>query len=535
MKLDRLGTMLDCAQSAIMRPDVVCRWAKLTKELGYNTLLLYLEDVIELEGHPYFGYGRGRYSRAELKEIDAYCSSIGVEVIPCIQTLAHLGCITRWPAFKPMIDVDNILLVDDERTYALIEDMFRTMAQCFTGRTINIGMDEAHLVGHGKYYDLHGDTNHAELLLRHLERVAEIGKRYGYTLLMWSDMFFRLASGGKYYAPNAELDSAAAARIPENVELVYWDYYSTSTARYDAMLQAHKALKPGTWFAGGLWSWRGLAPHNRYSIETTQAALTACEKHGVRNIVMTLWGDDGTACSYFSLLPSLYAAAQMAQGVTDMGAIRAGFTEKFGVSFDDFMLLDLPGTGNDFGRSGADKYLLFNDPFTGLYDSTLRGGESEAYHALAEKLSQVKSGVYQAQFAVVTALARVLELKAELGRRTRAAYSAGDRDALEAVTADYDALLPRLEALYDAVRTQWLQENKPQGFEIQDVRFGGLMLRIKDCAAMLRDYLGGKIGKIDALEQPLLDYEGGETFSEKPFNGFPHWSKTVTTGYMETP
>ena len=318
------GTMIDCSRNGVMRPETVRRWAKLTRDLGYNTLMLYTEETYEIKSQPYFGYGRGRYTEDELRGIDAYCREIGIELIPCIQTLAHLGCITHWDAYKPFVDVKDILLIDDENTYALIEEMFKTLSRCFTSRVVNVGMDEAHLVGRGKYYDLHGDTDRHELLLRHLRRVAEIGKKYGFTLLMWSDMFFRLVSGGSYYAEDVRFDKSISAQIPENVRLIYWDYYAEEESRYDNMLAAHRTLKEGTWFAGGLWTWTGFSPHNRFSISATKAALASCRKAGVQDVFLTIWGDNGADCSRFSLLPSLYFAAQAAKGEEDEARIREG-------------------------------------------------------------------------------------------------------------------------------------------------------------------------------------------------------------------
>lgn len=520
--------MIDCSRNAVMRPEEVCRWAKETKELGFNSLMLYTEDTYEVEGRPYFGYGRGRYTREELRQIDAYCRSIGVELIPCIQTLAHLERITRWKPFRPMIDVNDILLIDQPETYELIEDLFRTLETCFTSRIVNVGMDEAHLVGRGKYYDLHGDANRAELLIRHLERVAEIGKRHGFRLLMWSDMFFRLASGGKYYVADAGIDRSVSRKIPENVELIYWDYYSTDAARYDAMMTAHEALKPDAWFAGGLWTWTGFAPHNRYSMESLRAAMAACRKHGVKNVILTLWGDNGGECSRWAILPALYDAAMAAQGVDDPETVRQGFRERYGVDFDSFLLLDLPGSGNDNGSSNPDKYLLYNDPFTGLFDSTLSGGEAAAYGKLAGELAAVDAGEHRLRFRTLAALCRVLEQKADLGQRTRAAYAAGDRAALAAVAGDYDGLIDRLEAFYDALRAQWMAENKPQGFEVQDLRIGGLTRRIRSCRQTLTDYLNGRLASVEELEQPLLDETGmGEAFAGQPIR-FNRWKDMVT-------
>ena len=87
----RLGTMLDCSRNAVMTVDAVKTWIGITAQLGYNTLMLYTEDTYEVGEEPYFGYARGRYSKAELKDIDAYAAAKGMELIPCIQTLAHLN------------------------------------------------------------------------------------------------------------------------------------------------------------------------------------------------------------------------------------------------------------------------------------------------------------------------------------------------------------------------------------------------------------------------------------------------------------
>lgn len=302
---NRLGTMIDCSRNAVASVESVKKWIDLTSSIGYNTLMLYTEDTYEVSGEPYFGYMRGRYSREELRGLDAYAKNKNMELIPCIQTLAHLNALNRWPEYKEHFDVDDILLAQDERVYLLIDHMFATLADSFTSRVVHIGMDEAHLLGRGRYADLHGVEERFGIMARHLRRVCDIGEKYGFRFLMWSDMFFRLASGGDYYKPETIRDEVKKI-IPDNVELVYWDYYSTDRAHYDAMLTTHEKLHPGTWFAGGLWSWAGLAPHNGYSIRTTEAALQSCAMHNTKNLLFTLWGDNGGECSRFALLPALF-------------------------------------------------------------------------------------------------------------------------------------------------------------------------------------------------------------------------------------
>ncbi|MFR6640752.1 MAG: family 20 glycosylhydrolase [Christensenellales bacterium] len=85
---------------------------------------------------------RGRYTTEELTELDAFGAKIGIELVPCIQTLAHLNQIFRWEEYAAINDNNDILLIDDERTYALIEKMIATMRKAFRSHKIHIGMDE---------------------------------------------------------------------------------------------------------------------------------------------------------------------------------------------------------------------------------------------------------------------------------------------------------------------------------------------------------------------------------------------------------
>jgi hexosaminidase len=44
---------------------------------------LYTEDTYQIPDEPFFGYLRGAYTEAELREIDDYAYALGIEVVPC--------------------------------------------------------------------------------------------------------------------------------------------------------------------------------------------------------------------------------------------------------------------------------------------------------------------------------------------------------------------------------------------------------------------------------------------------------------------
>lgn len=507
------GTMLDCSRNAVMTAESVKRWVDLTAKLGCNTLHLYMEDTYEVDGHPYFGHLRGRYSKAELKQIDAYAAAHGMQVIPCIQTLAHVNALFHWPVYREIHDAADILLTGDERTYALVDGMFRTLRECLRTNIVNIGMDEADLLGLGKYLTLHGYRDRFSILMEHLRRVSEMAKKYGFELLMWGDMFFRLA-GGDYFTnfnqnPElGEIPEEVRQLVPENIHLVYWDYFSRDRQSYERNIDAHNAIKSGSWFAGGLWTWAGFAPHNTFSIATMREAMKACHAKGVENVVMTMWGDNGAECSKFAVLPALFTVSQMAQDIDDVETIHANFEREFGIPFEDFRALDLIGTQNDSAEAiyNPEKYLLYCDPFMGQFDNRVKSGDAAGYADCAARLAvYADHAEYGYLFRSLRALCAFLSVKADLGIRTRAAYLSGDKKAAKALSTDYDAALERLDAFYAAYEQQWMHENKPQGFDVVDLRIGGQRQRLLHCRDRLLAYAEGRLDRIEELEEPVLD------------------------------
>ena len=67
----------------------------------------------------------------------------------------------------------------------------------------------------------------------------------------------------------------------------------------------------------------------------------------------------------------------------------------------------------------------------------------------------------------------------------------------------------RVEKLYRALREQYYIENKQNGFEVEDVRFGGLVKRLLNCKEMLLDFCQGKLDRLEELEQKQYDYLDG--------------------------
>ncbi|MBR7117107.1 MAG: beta-N-acetylhexosaminidase [Clostridia bacterium] len=509
--MKRFGVMIDMSRNAVMRPDELKKFIKQLADFGYNMVQLYTEDTYEIKEEPYFGYLRGRYTKEDLKDIVAYAAELGVEIIPCIQTLGHLEGIFKWAPYTEINDAGAILLVGEERTYELIERMFATIRECFTTEIAHIGMDEAWTLGLGKYLAKHGFENRFDILSRHLKRVLEIAKKYNFKPIIWSDMFFRLANpDGGYYGWENITDDVVKS-CPDDIGLVYWDYYHNEKKYYDGMLAAHNKFGKEVWFAGGAWTWIGLAPYTSFTIDSMQKAMLSCREQNIDNIMLTMWGDNGKECSNWSLLPALFKVKRFYDGVTDMDEIRREFKELTGEDYDAMLDLELPNmvAGNNRDcPSNISKTMLYSDPLLGFLDVTVKEGVSEEFTKHKFKLLDHarNSKRFSYLFEVEAALADVLEIKYDLGVRTRTAYKLGDKTALEALIPEYEECARRVKKLHNLFSIQWHKENRPHGFEVHDSRFGGIILRLEACVKRIKAYLNGTVEKLEELEEELLPY-----------------------------
>ena len=57
-----LGVMIDASRGAVPKVSTVKELLDHLALMGYSMAMLYTEDTVELDGRPYFGYMRGRYT-----------------------------------------------------------------------------------------------------------------------------------------------------------------------------------------------------------------------------------------------------------------------------------------------------------------------------------------------------------------------------------------------------------------------------------------------------------------------------------------
>jgi len=441
-------------------------------------------------------------------------------MFPCIQTLAHLSQILQWPAYRANRDTEDILLAEDEATYRLVEKMITAASAPFRSKRIHVGMDEAHGIGSGEFRRRFGDKNLFDILNNHLAQVRTICRNMGLKPIIWSDMFFRLGSKTHdYYDRKAVIPPEVAARIPRDVELVYWDYYHLEQAYYEDMIDCHRALGSEPLMAAGVWTWNHFWAALPFSLAATRACLDACKKKQLRQLFMTLWGDDGMECDLFSALPGLQFCAEHAYADTVDGALLAAnfhgsCDADYGAWLKAAELDSIPGQKDQTpSTTNISKWLLWQDPLLGFLDPQVDDLFALAAHytALSETLfhaAETESGDRRLVFPA--SLAKVLAVKCVLRSQIADAYRAGDRKRLRGLVArELPALRQAVDDLWREHRRLWLSLYKPFGLEVLECRYGGLRTRLESFADRLQGYLDGTTPSIPELETKLEKiYEG---------------------------
>ena len=512
---EMFGVMIDCSRDAVMTVDYMKTYLDRLAILGYNMVMLYTEETYKIEGEPFFGAMRGAYTPEEIKEIDQYAASLGIEMIPCIQTLGHLEQMFRWPHYDSVRDIHGILLVDEPKTYELIEKMLITWKKTVRSRRIHLGMDEAHGVGTGKFKDLHGKESPFNIINRHLKKVVELCKKHGFEPMMWSDMYFRCGSkNNDYYDKECVIPKEVIKDIPKEVELVYWDYYHEDKEFYADWIARHRAMKKEPIMASGVWTWSKFWYEHYYTRMTVPPCIEACREAKLKDVVFTMWGDGGGYCDYDSAFAGLAFAAEYAfTGKADPSVLEDRMSALFnGASYSDILQLANCCYANF-------PPMLWDDPLMLIYIGGFIAEKENArtyelqynyktvvaeLQAAAKKLAKAKKAGDAGSIPYARAFTDMMLAKLEYAGAVIDAYQKkNNKKAVKAVIPMLEVYRKHLKKFIAEFRAMWFRHNKPCGLESIQIRLAGQLARTDEAIIRLNEFTAGKAANIPELDDLL--------------------------------
>lgn len=524
----KLGAYFDVSRGGVLKVSTIKKYAKEMLCMGFNRLYLYMEDVFELDGYPHFGYLRGRYSKQELKEISAFGDKIGVEMIPCVQTLGHMGQYLQWNESAPVKDTSQVLLCGSEDTYKFIEAIISTMRECFPTSNIQIGCDEAFGLGTGKFLSENGYKKPIDILIPHIHKVYDICKKYNFTPSMFVDTFIRnLNDEKRYYIHNLEIPEGLGDNLPD-IKTVYWDYYHFKEEDYDMMIDYHKKFKEIPEFAGGIWTWAGNILNVKHTFDTMIPAMKSSIKNGISEVYATMYGDDGTECNYGMGMPLLNIFSEYCFKGLDASFDTINDMTKFLYDVDCSDYINVSGfyypfvnnllfrqlsKPNCFGQKIFSTDIFYN--LTGTTDfSEFLPYHIEAYNAVC---GLGKGTKWEEYYKYMEVILDITIHKMDILSKLSAAYKNNDKEYLKKAAEEYiPYIIKKYKELYSIHEKQWLKTYKPFGWEEHTSRYAHWIFRLEYAIKVITGYLKGEIEKIEELEFELIE----DTYGGLSFSGF---------------
>ena len=80
----------------------------------------------------------------------------------------------------------------------------------------------------------------------------------------------------------------------------------------------------------------------------------------------------------------------------------------------------------------------------------------------------------------------------------------------------------------------WLHMNKAIGWDILDMRYGSLLIRIRTAMEEIEDYLAGRLSRLEELEEPRRSFTGREG-PARYSDGFTNWYGRIVSASRIAP
>ncbi|MDR3584990.1 MAG: family 20 glycosylhydrolase [Desulfosporosinus sp.] len=197
------GYMLDVSRGRV--PTIGSLKALVDRLALYkiNQLQLYMENCLRLDGFEEIWSQTDPFTPEEILELDCYCNTRGIELVPCVATFGHLYDLLRSESFGKYREMDtgpgetftwyhrmrhHIINVSDPESFTLIKGILDQYMPLFRSNKINICCDETYDLGKGKSASMAQKMDYGEMYLFYVNQLVEYLQSKGKEVMIWGDI-----------------------------------------------------------------------------------------------------------------------------------------------------------------------------------------------------------------------------------------------------------------------------------------------------------------------------------------------------------
>ena len=285
------GFMLDISRCKIPTQNEFRQLIRALARLRVNQLQLYIEHSFAFPGHEEVWQEASPLTPAEIEQLDRECLSLGIELVPNLNTFGHMERWLRHPKYRSMAEcpegwihpltqqfkpIPGTLKPDDE-SLKFIGDLLDKYLPHFRSRQVNIGGDEPWELGQGFSKGAVEKNGKHAVYLNHLKKICKLVEARGRTPQFWGDILLE--------------DLNLASEAPVLAMPVIWGYDAGHP--FNQQAQRLQELGRSYLIAPGTSTWQSFTGRLDNALTNQVEAVGAAIKHQAQGILITSWGDNG--------------------------------------------------------------------------------------------------------------------------------------------------------------------------------------------------------------------------------------------------
>ncbi|MFZ0827719.1 MAG: family 20 glycosylhydrolase [Verrucomicrobiia bacterium] len=320
---ERRGVMLDISRGRVPRLETLFKLAARLADFKINELQLYTEHTFAYQKYPSVWQSWGALTGDEIRQLDAHCRQLGIDLVPNQNSFGHLRYFLEHPRLKKLAEVPrpyaapggeyvrrpSTLAPNHPGTLPFLRGLYDELLPSFSSAFFNVGCDETWDLGRGQSKRLCVTKGQGRVYLDFLKEIHREVSARGKRMMFWGDIILKyprlIPELAKIPSRSSRRESApfslshahgqsgltSAATINCNLIALNWGYEADHPFEREAALFAK--AKIAFYVCPGTSSWQTLIGRHDNALANLRAAAKAGRKHGALGYLITDWGDGG--------------------------------------------------------------------------------------------------------------------------------------------------------------------------------------------------------------------------------------------------
>ncbi len=372
---EKRGYMLDISRDKVPTMKSMYLLVDQLSEWRLNELQLYTEHTFAYKNHKVVWENSSPFTALEIRELDAYCLALGIDLVPNQNSFGHLenwlkhdaylelsecetDCKTKWGKRKR-----TSLAPTNPNSLKLVKELYAELLPNFKSPYFNIGGDETLELCLGKSKAECDRIGKGQVYLDFLKKLNTEANKHGKISQFWGDIILN----------HPELIS----EIPKNMIPLVWGY--DATYPFDKNLPAFKAAGLDFYVCPGTSTWRSEIGKNYNAFVNLKKAAVEGKKNNAKGYLITDWGD------YGHFQPKSISYASLFLGASYSWNYQNNTLANLEMKLNKFVF-------KDKGRNTAKAILILGNAYQ---KANIPEGNSNAFHLMIRRFKWTLKGNYQ--------------------------------------------------------------------------------------------------------------------------------------------